>query len=164
MSVVAQTMAYILVCIHVGAIVLNTALGLGNSINNTNENCVYIPRLDFKSFRSIDVISHLFQIVINFRSLQRFFVVRCTRCSAMHQIVIVLLPSLCGCSSFRVVLLLLLLLLNLFSTFYYAIPNVLLAVSVKVPNQKIRAKCEQMATGKKVEGGKHEINEWETSE
>lgn len=37
---------------------------------------VYIPRLGFKSFRSIDVISHLFRIVINFRSLERFFVVR----------------------------------------------------------------------------------------
>lgn len=37
---------------------------------------VYIPWLDFKSFRSIDVISHLFQIVINFRSLERFFVFR----------------------------------------------------------------------------------------
>lgn len=94
---------------------------------------VYIPRLDFKSFRSIEVISHLFQIVINFRSLERFFVVRvaqhCTTYTYVYSNCIATASASVGA-----------LLLNQFSTFYYAISNVLLAVSVKVPNQKKKEK------------------------
>lgn len=98
---------------------------------------LYIFRFDVKSFRSIDVISSMW----SFSNCHKF-------CSFRHCVFDFMWEhsfSFCRCATKLYCRALLLLVKSVFSHLsIYALSNVLLlAASVKVPNQKIKSKCER---------------------